>query len=98
MGHLCLTLAKVHWVDSVINHNIIYWKQVEKAFLQNEGGYRDGLELQKEGNKECLLSKATQNCMTPSLYLCLYDSMHTFNYRGRGLGSRLMSLHRDGFM
>ena len=74
---------------------------MEKSFLQNEGGYRDGLELQKEGNRECLLSKATQNYMTPSLYLCLYDSTHTFNYKGRGLELRLMSLqqrYRDGVM
>ena len=60
-----------------------------------------GWNSKKEGNKEWLLSKATQNCMTPSLYLCLYDSTHTFNYKGRDLGSRLMSLqqrYRDGVM
>ena len=32
--------------------------------------YRDVLELQKGKNKEWLLSRATQNYMTPSLYLC----------------------------
>ena len=63
-----------------------------------------GWSSKKEGNNEWLLSKATQNYMTPSLYLCLllaYDSPYTFNYKGKGLGMRLMSLqqrYRDGVM
>ena len=52
------------------SHQRYIAKQVEKSFLQNEGGYRDSSKLQKERNKEWLLSKATYNYMTPSLYLC----------------------------
>ena len=45
--------------------------EVEKSFLQNEGGYRDGLKHQKGRNKGSLHSKDAQSYMTPSLYLCL---------------------------
>ena len=33
-----------------------YWKQVEKSFLQNEGGYRDGSKLQK-GKKQGVVTQ-----------------------------------------
>ena len=45
--------------------------QVEKSFLQNEGGYRDGLKHQKGKNKGSLHSSDTQINMTLSLYLCM---------------------------
>ena len=42
-------LAKVRWVGSVIHIQIL--ETSGKSFLQNEGGYRDGLELQKGRKK-----------------------------------------------
>ena len=52
--------------------------QVEKSFLQNERGYRDGLKHQKGRNKGSLHSKVAQSYMTPSLYLC---SIFNFAYK-----------------
>ena len=52
--------------------------QVEKSFLQNERGYRDGLKHQKGRNKGSLYSKVAQSYMTPSLYLC---SIFNFAYK-----------------
>ena len=40
--------------------------QVETSFVEDEGGYRDGLER----NKGSLHSKVAQSYMTPSLCLC----------------------------
>ena len=45
---------------------------MEKSFLQNEAGYRDGLKHQNGRNKGSLHSKDGQSYMTPSLYLCFF--------------------------
>ena len=42
----------------------------KKLFLQNEGGYRDGLKHKKGRDKGWLCSNDTQ---TPSLYLCYWN-------------------------
>ena len=39
-----------------INMHKKYWKQVEKLFFQNEGGYRDGSKLQK-GKKQGVVTQ-----------------------------------------
>ena len=43
---------------------------MEKLFLQNEWGYKDGFEHQRRRNKGSLHSKHTHNYVTPSLHLC----------------------------
>ena len=40
---------------------------MEKSFLQNQRGYRDGLKHQKGRNKGSLHSKVAQSYMTPSI-------------------------------
>ena len=63
--------------------SIIYTKNIgnkwKNHFFKMKGDIGMGWSSKKEGNKKWLLSKATQNYMTPSLYLCLCDSTHTFN-------------------
>ena len=58
--------------------------QVEKSFLQNEGGYRDGLKYQKGRNKGSLHSKDAPSYMTPSLYLCVIQVEKSFLQNERG--------------
>ena len=61
--------AEVHWVchaHPCTKNSEDKWKN---HFFKMKGGCRDLLELQKGKNKEWLLSRATQNHMTPSLYL-----------------------------
>ena len=68
VGEFLISLEKIDasWCS-------LFILQVEKSFLQNEGGYRDGLKHQKGRNKGSLHSKDTQSYMTPSIIISLFD-------------------------
>ena len=75
-----ISCAKYHVVDYIqINMNTelkfkncphLFIHKWKNHFFKMKGDIGMGWSSNKERNKEWLLSKATQNYMTPSLYLC----------------------------